>query len=117
MNVIYFERNARSSRHVHEGHYANCFYVPDENIVLYKEQHGTFGGEDYSLTDRAKSLEEAKSIASGRTPNVNGVTFSNIKKFEYESSKLLELIKNARLKAELQTKVESGIEDLLKQIE
>lgn len=116
MEVIYFERNARSPMHIHAGSYASCFYVPSGNIVLYKEQHGTFGGRDYSLTNKKEILKEAKFIASGKTPNVKGVIFSNIKKFEYESSKLLKLIRYARLKARLQTNVERGIEDLVKQI-
>ena len=116
MKVIYFERNVRSPIHIHAGFYASCLYVPGGNIVLYKEQHGTFGGKDYSLTNKIEILKEAKFIAWGRIPHVEGVTFSNIKKFEYESSKLLELIKYARLKAKLQTKVEGGIEDILKQI-
>lgn len=116
MKVIYFERGARSPIHIHEGSYASCFYVPDENIVLYREQHGRFGGKDYLLTNRKEILEKARAIDENRTLNVDGVTFSNIKKFEYESSKLLELIKYAKLKAKLQTKVKAGIEDLLKYV-
>jgi len=116
MKVVYFNRNARSPIHIHAGSYANCFYIPNENLVLCKEQYGSFGGQDYFLTDRTKMLEEARAIAEGRTPSVEGVSFSDIKEFEYDSSRLRELIQNTRLKTELQTKVKSGIEDLLKQI-
>lgn len=117
MRVVYFKRNVRSPVHIHAGSYASCFYVPDEKVVLYREQHGTFGGKDYSLTDRVEILEEARNIAESKTPNVRNVTFSDIKEFEYESSKLRELIRNIRSKSELQTRVEAGIEDLLKQLE
>jgi len=116
MKVVYFKRNARSPVHIHASSHASCFYVPDEKIVLYIEQHGTFGGRYYSLTDKAEILEEARNITEGNTPNVKNVTFSDIKEFEYESSKLRELMQNIRSKSELQTKVEAGIEDLLKQL-
>jgi len=116
MRVVYFKRNVKSAIHIHAGSYASLFYVPDENVVLYQEQHGTFGGQNYSLTDKAEILEEAKAIAENRTPSVEGVSFSGIKKFEYEGFKLLELIQNIKLKTEIESKVKSGIEDLLKQI-
>ena len=116
MKVIYYNRKARSPFHIHAGSYASFFYVPDENIILYKEQLGTFGRNEYSLTDRAKILKEAKVIAEGRIPDVQAVSFFDIKEFEYESFKLRELIQNARLKTELETKVKFGIEDLLKQV-
>ena len=115
MKVVYFERETKSFIHIHAGEYASCFYVPDENIVLYREQHGTFGGKDYSLTDRAEILEEARAIAGNRTPKGEGVTFFGIREFDYDNSRLRALIQDARLKAELEPKVKSGIEDLLKE--
>ncbi len=117
MKVVYFKRNAPSGFHIHAGSYADCFYIPNENLVLYKEQHGSFGGQSYSLTDRAEILGQARAIAEGKIPNVKGVTFSDTKEFEYDNSKLQELMQNARLKTELETKVKSGIEELLKQFE
>ena len=116
MKVIYFKRKAKSPIHIHAGSYASIFYIPDEEIILFKEQLGTFGKNEYSLTDKAEILEEAKVIAEGRIPDVQAVSFSDIKEFEYESSRLRELIQNARLKTDLETKVKSGIEDLLKQV-
>ncbi len=127
MKVVYFKRNARSPINIHAGYYADCFYVPDENLVLYKEQYGSFGGQDYSLTKKDRILKEARSLAKGKIPKAENVSFSDIKEFEYDSSKLLELIQNTRLKSvleliqntrlksELQTKVKYGIEYLLKQ--
>lgn len=117
MKVVHYHRYAKSGFHVHAYSSAEMFYVPDEDLILIREQHGSFGSRTYSLTARAEILEEAKSIAEGSIPNVEGVTFSEIQVFEYERSRLQELIQDMRLKAELETKVESGIEDLLKQAE
>ncbi|MCK4614483.1 MAG: hypothetical protein KAU14_06745 [Thermoplasmata archaeon] len=117
MKVVYFKRCAKSPIHIHAASYASCFYLPDEKIVIFREQHGTFGGKDYSLTEREEILEEARIITEGKTPDVEGVSFSHVKEFEYETSKLLKLIRNAELKAELETKVKAGIEELLKQVE
>jgi len=117
MKVIYFKKNARSPFHIHAGSYYDCFYISDENIVLYKEQQGSFGSENYSFSNRAEILiEEAKIIAEGKTPSLGGVSFSDIKEFEYDSLKLRDLIQNTKLKVELEIKVKSGIEDILKQI-
>ena len=116
MRVIYFRRDERWF-HIHAGSYAACLYVPEENVILYKEQLGTFGGIYYSLTNNPKLLEEAKSIAEGRIPKKERVTFSDIKEFEYDSSKIWELIKKARIKKRLETEVKCGIEELLKQVD
>ncbi len=117
MEIVYYKRNALSETNMHAGSYARCFFVPAENVLLYREQNGSFGGENYSITYEKEILQEANKIANGIIPDVTGVTFSDIKKFEYEKSRLQKLIKDARLKAELQTKVEAGIEALLKKIQ
>ena len=116
MKVVHYHRHAKSGFHIHAFSSAEMFYVPDEDLMLIREQHGSFGSRTYSLTTRAEILAEAKLIAEGRIPNVEGVTFSEIQAFEYERYRLQELIQNLRLKAELETQVESGIEDLLKQV-
>lgn len=118
MKVIYFKKNAKSPLHVHAGSYAICFYIPDENIVLYREQQGSFGSENYSFSSGAEILiQEAKIIAEGKTPSIAGVIFSDIKELEYDSFKLRDLIQNTKLKVELEIKVKSGIEEILKQFE
>lgn len=114
MKVVYFERKARSPIHIHAGRYANAFYVPDEDVLLFSEQHGTFGGRDFSLTTNERPLDEARAIARGEIPSLDGVTYSNIRKFDYDESRLRDLIQDARLKAELEPRVKSGIEKLLK---
>ena len=113
MRAIYFERHAQSPIHIHAGSYTQGVYVPDERVVLFKEQHGTFGGNTVSLTDRQEFLDEMRPLLEGKTPNVNGVTYSGIKELEYDGTRLKELIQNARLEIELKDKVESGIDALL----
>ncbi len=118
MKVIYFKKNARSPLHIHAGSYSICLYIPDENIVLYREQQGSFGSENYSFSSRTEILiEEAKIIAEGKTPNIAGVIFSDIKELESDSSKLRDLIQNTKLKVELETEIKSGIEEIIKQFE
>ena len=116
MKVVYFERTEISPIHIHAGSYARVFYVPDEDVLLFAERHGTFGGTQFSLTANESSLDEARAIARGEIPNLDGVAYSNIREFDYEDSRLRALIQDARLKAELEPKVQSGIEGLLKHV-
>ena len=115
MRAIYFKRNAKSPMHIHAGSYTNGVYIPDERVVLFKEQHGTFGGHTASFTDRQELLDEMQPLLEGRTPNVEGVTYSGIKELEYDGTRLKELIQNARLERELKGKVESGLDALLEE--
>jgi hypothetical protein len=115
MRAIYFERNARSPIHIHAGSHTNGVYIPDENVILYREQHGTFGGSTSSFTDRQELLDEIQPLLNGAIPNVEGVTYSGTKEFEYDGTKVKELIQNARLERELKGKVESGLDALLEQ--
>ena len=115
MRAIYFERNARSLIHIHAGSQTKGVYIPDESVILYREQRGTFGGITYSFTDRQKLLDEMQLLLNGATPNVEGVTYSGIKEFEYDGTKVKELIQNARLERELKGKVESGLDALLEE--
>lgn len=102
--------------HIHAGSYADCFYIPDENVVLYRQRIGTFGGKDYSLTDKREILDEARAIEKNEPLGKANIAFSNVKEFEYDDSKIKELISNAESKSELEKKVQSGIEDLLGEV-
>lgn len=129
MKVIYFERKQPSRLHIHAFSHARGFYIPNEEIVLFREQRGTFGGQEYSLNDDEKFLgevkkaianpelfsEESKEMHEG-VPIMKDVTYSNIKEFEYDDSKVQQLIQEARLAKELEGKVQSGIESLLEQV-
>lgn len=114
VRVYYYHRNARSGFHIHAYSSADIFYIPDENLILFAERHGTFGGCDYSFTKRRELLDEAKSVI--RCSKIEGIEISNVKEFEYDSQKIKQLIQDAKLKSKLETKVRSGIEKLLKQI-
>lgn len=115
MRVIYFERNTISTFHIHASSSIRGVYIPDENIILYKEQHGTFGGNTSSFSNRQEILDEVRPLLEGITPNVERVTYSGIKEFEYDGAKLKELIQNAKLERELRDKVRTGIDALLEE--
>ena len=114
MKAIYFERSERSL-HMYGSSRAKGVYIPDESVVLYKEQRGVFGETTYSFTDRQEILDEMQSLLKGASPNVEGVTYSEIKEFEYDGTRLKEIIQNARLKRELRDKVKFGIDALLEE--
>jgi hypothetical protein len=115
MKVFYYHRFARSGFHLHASSAAHIFYIPEENLILFKEQRGTFGGVEYSFTQRKELLEEARSVMQGS--KVEGIEISNPKEFEYDSKKIERLIQDARSKSELEKKVRSGIEELLEKVE
>lgn len=120
MKLIYYHReNLRTKR---EFAYLEVFYIPNENAILFFRREAlpaSYSRCKYSFldnTDGGEHLEEAKSIESGKVPKKDKIYFSNIKTFECEDSKIIELIKNAKLREELNAKVKSGIEGLLKQV-
>lgn len=112
MKVIYYHRHAKSGFHIHAYSSADIFYIPDESIILFREQLGSFGGLDYSFTDRPELLEEANSVRQGS--RIEGIEISNVREFEYDGAKIKQLVREAKLKAELEAKVRSGIEELVK---
>lgn len=114
MKVIYYHRTARSGFHIHAFSSADMFYIPGKKIILCKEQHGSFGSQDYSLTKRKELLDEVKSVMQGS--KIEGIEIRNLKEFEYEDRKIEQLIQDASLKSELEAKVKSGIEKLFEQI-
>ena len=112
MKVIYYRRHVESGFHIHAFSSADMFYIPDEEVVLFREQYGSFGGQYYSLTDRKEILDEIKAVLQSH--KVDGVEISNVKEFEYEDAEIRKLIRDARAKSELEAKVRSGIEELLR---
>lgn len=116
MRAIYFERAEESPIHIHAGSYIRGVYIPDERVVLLREQHGTFGGHTTSYADNKEFLDEIQPLSEGGFPNREGVTYSRIKEFEYDETKLKELIQNAKLERELKNKVESGIDAFLEEV-
>ncbi len=116
MKVIHYKRNAESGEHVHAGAYASCFFVPDKQVVIFAEQEGSFGGVIYSITDREAMLREAQLIANGEIPEIDLISFSDIKDFEYDDHKIKELIDDAKSAKELEARTKSSIEQLLEAV-
>lgn len=116
MKIIYYHRYAKSGFHIHAFSSANMFFIPDENVILVKEQIGTFGGQVYSISENPEILKEAHEISKGKIPKVENVTIADIEEFEFNDQKLNELIQNAKLKSEVEIKVEKGIEMLLEKV-
>ena len=112
MKVVYFKRVAESF-HIHAGVYTDCFFIPEMDVILYKEKPGTFGRNEYSFTESDIVLEEARKISGGKTPDVSGVSFSDRTVFDYDSSVLAELVSDAKVEKELNRKVADGIEKLV----
>ena len=115
MRVIYYKRYSELSTHLFPGSYVEGFYLPDEIVVLLKKQHGTFSGYTISFTDNKEVLDELHSLLNESIPDVNRVTYSNIKGLEYDGTRIKELIHNARLESDLRDKVESGFNALLEE--
>jgi hypothetical protein len=117
MRAIYFERTAEFAPHVHACSSVRGIYIPDEKLVLYREKRGRFGGFTFSFTDRKEFLDEMRPLLDGTTPNVEGVSYSGIKGFEYDEARLRELIQIVKLERDLRNKVQSGISALLEEVE
>lgn len=113
MDVIYYHRIARSDFHIHAYSAADMLYVPDEDTVIVKEQLGTFGGKQYTLTESKEILNEAKSIRKGKIPDKNAITFSNIKRFDYDGNTIKKLIKDIKLKKKLEENVKNRVDHIL----
>lgn len=112
MKVLYFHRFAQSGFHIHSFSSAEGFYLPEKNLVLFKEGHGTFGGSTCSLTQKPEFLEELQGVLEGKSPEDSAIKYSKIKEFDYDDAKLLSLVESTQAKDALEEKVESGIGEL-----
>ena len=110
MKVVYFDRCLTKG-----GQHRDSFYLPSKNLILYKDRVKLADGTA-SLTDEQSFLDEARMIAEGEIPQVNGLRFSNLKLFEYDGSVIEALVENIRSRNELSTKIISGMEALLSQV-
>jgi len=118
MKVISYQRISPATFPFHSHSYTHFFYIPQEKIVLYREQYGTFGNITYSMTKNPEILEEAEKIMNNQIPNNSWeVLFSNIKVFEYDNSKLRKIIRKAKFKSKLEDYVSSGIKELIQNSE
>ena len=91
-----------------------CFYFTDQNIVLYKHSPVVWGHADYKASSNPELLEEARQVGGNNLPKKYRVTFSKIKTFDYDDSKLQAMLE----KKEGDEKIlRQGIEALIKHAE
>ena len=100
MKVIYFERSGKA--------WARGFYVPSEDVILYAKMNSLVDAPVYD-----EILDGVRSIARGNNAPKN---FRNVSEVKYDASRIMALIQDARLRAELDKKVDTGIEELLEQV-
>lgn len=115
MKVICYQRHEQSKLHRQSNASASCLYIPDENVLLFKEKRGMFGATDYSLAMDTDILEEAKAVEQETDNFINkkGVVFSNIHTISYDKRKVVRLIKKILTKHTLEPVIKCGIEGIL----
>jgi hypothetical protein len=95
MKVLYYERYAGSPFHVHAGSSAKVFYIPERDIIIYSETHGSFGSEKISYTKKGEILKEAKAVMDNNLSIFEGGPgISNIKEINIGVSIVDSLITN-----------------------
>ncbi len=109
MQVVYFEVIQQKEGNINGQHIIDCFYIPEEVVILYKKRYGNLA---YSLTNAPPLLKRAREIAEGRTLNETNVTTSSIKKFECDDQALKDLINKINSKTRLEIMVRSDMEKL-----
>ncbi len=117
MKVIYYARSVPGHRRIHSGSYADCFYIPDEKVILFQGRHDTSRKMDHPLSEHPEMLAEGTAIASGSIPKVDGVRFSEVKEFQYDGAVLRDLIDSARQQKDWEKKVSEGFKGLFHEIE
>lgn len=113
MKVVYYKRTALSPTHIHASYHEDMFYIPEREVVLFSETAGTFGDVSFDISKKPEILDEARSIADGKKPELERVEYSNIKTFDYDSKKVDVLIADAIKKQYLDHKVKKGLEGLI----
>jgi len=98
MRAVYFERREKSFFHIHAGSFVKGVYIPDKDVILYKESHGTFGGHTSSILEEGENLDAIKDVLKKKSMeiNIDGVVYSNIREFECNEAKTKELIEKTR---------------------
>jgi len=104
MKVIYFEMSQLDFHTMIE---ATGFYVPNQDVILYAKTRMV----DAPVYNEI--LDGVRNIASG---NKAPESFRNVSEFEYDALGIMALIEDARLRADLNTRIDLGIEELLKQV-
>ena len=71
-NVIKFSRIEASPMHLHAGIFTDGMYIPDEDIILYRETVGSFGLPHYGVSDSKSILDELEKILGGTVQEEDG---------------------------------------------
>jgi len=121
MRVGYFKKQTSSGFHVSADFVSNCFYVPDEQVVIYQNRD-MFRAYSFLGKQGDLLLEQAKALAEGRVlptePQGRGtVVFSEISWFDYDTDKIRGLIKTASGISELEAKLSPLKEEFSKGID
>jgi len=88
-----------------------CFYVPEQQIVLFKHSAVIWYPPEYNVSNSPELLEEAKQVTKGKPQKKIYLKFSGINEFDYDDSKLKSIIEGK------EDERKKGIEELIKHIE
>lgn len=115
MRVLHYKRVVSSGWHIHAFSSAICCYVPDRNVVLYREQLGSFGGEVISITADDHMLREArimnKEIANEKISS--DVKISDVQAGELDDKFVDQAIEIMRTEKDLRERITKMSETLL----
>jgi hypothetical protein len=110
MKIIYYKKERDDLITPTFGYTDHCFYVPEKDIILYKRNQIMGGKPEYKSTNKPELLAEAKQIEQMGMPRKLFTRFSRQKRFEYDDSKLDDIIKGS------EDALKKGIEDLIRRL-
>jgi len=110
MKVVLYKRYADSGVHIHAFSSADCAFVPDKGAVLYREQHGSFGGKTFSVTREQRMLDEAKLIVAGKP--VDGVEITDIRTLDLKEFDIVDAIAMSDRRNALESQITSKLDDI-----
>ena len=88
------------------------FYIPSNDVILYRVQHGMQENQCYGITEAKEALDEIRTALKGSV-GICQPAIRNIKVFDFNGVALKKLIGQARAKALLESEIRLGIEGLL----
>ena len=120
MKVYWYSENLDDGLEVGDDTECECYYIPDENIILYKKEH-RFRGVTYTYTDGSGALDFAKRLVNGEAERYKQGALPGMKKremitepteFDMDISEIQAMIERIRAKVPLDEKVENDFENL-----
>ena len=120
MEIIYYVRQSEGIQ-INDSSYSECFFIPSENIMFARENYN--GVTMCNIVRRDFILKEAASIEKGEDPykdkrDRNSIlpTFLDVRRLRCDDEKIKEILKDIKDRDNLQEKVQSEIEELLRKI-